>query len=267
MSRPMDRNNIYHGRGVGGYGPPPSDYGRGGSFYQQQSDYGRGGSYYQKPSDYGRGGSYYQQQSDYVRGGSYYQQSSNYGRGGSNYQQQSGYGRGGSNYQQSSGYTGGSFNISQSGYGGGGYFNNPMIQSYQSPMMNIIRPGEQPSNDNVNYSIPHEHQITTKNFPLNMQCDICHGYGSNENKSFCYFCDICKFNICPECYNKIIKSFTQILHPHQLYMTSVQNKNCDICHSNKNKLFIKCNEGDFNCCINCFRERSDVKIEPTCTAQ
>ena len=29
MSRPMDRNNIYHGRGVGGYGPPPSDYGRG----------------------------------------------------------------------------------------------------------------------------------------------------------------------------------------------------------------------------------------------
>ena len=81
------------------------------------------------------------------------------------------------------------------------------------------------------------------------------------------FCDICKFNICPECYNKIIKSFTQILHPHQLYMTSVQNKTCDICHSNQNKLFIKCNEGDFNCCINCFRERSDVKIEPTCTAQ
>ncbi len=253
MSRPMDRNNIYHGRGVGGYGPPPSDYGRGGSFYQQQSDYGRGGSYYQKPSDYGRGGSYYQQQSEYVRGGSYYQQSSNYGRGGSN-------------YQQSSGYIGGSFNISQSGYGGGGFFNNPMIQSYQSPMMNYNRPGEQSSN-NVNYSIPHEHQITTKNFPLNMQCDMCHGYGSNENKSFCYFCDICKFNICPECYNKIIKSFTQILHPHQLYMTSVQNKTCDICHSNKNKLFIKCNEGDFNCCINCFRERSDVKIEPTCTAQ
>ena len=216
MSRPIGRGNIYHGRGVGGYGPPPSDYGRGGSYYQQPSDYGRSGSYYQQPS----------------------------------------------------GYTGGvSFNQQPSGYGVGGYFKSPMNQSYQSPMMNYNRPGEQPSNDNMNYSIPHEHQITAQNFSINMQCDMCLKFGKNENESFCYFCAICKFNICPECYGKIIQLFTQIVHPHQLYISDGKNKTCEICNSNKRKLFIKCNEGDFNCCINCFRERSDVKIEPNCSAQ
>ena len=221
MSRPIG-SNKYHGRGVGGYGPPPTDYGRGGSYYQQPSNYGRGG-YYQQPS-YGIGGYYH----------------------------------------QPSGYTGGSFNQPESNFGGGGFYKNPINQSYQSPMMNYNRPGEQSSNDNINYYIPHEHQITTEDFPMEKQCDMCK---LNGDDSFCYSCNICKFNICSNCYDNLIKYFTQILHPHQLFLTCRKNKTCGNCYVKDQKLFIECKEGDFDCCVYCFIDRSDEKVEPKCSAQ
>ena len=102
-----------------------------------------------------------------------------------------------------------------------------------------------------NNPIPHNHPISNGVLTNNQICYICENKGINQS---CYSCQICGFDICQSCCNKIYEASQKKIHSHPLFLTKNEiDCQCNLCSENiKGDFSMNCDICNYKYCKNCF---------------
>ena len=123
------------------------------------------------------------------------------------------------------------------------------------------------SNDKISFSYYiHQHPMKELNMTTEHVCDICEKKGDFLFSSF--QCEKCDFDICEECYDKIISIEQPIKNYNFLQLKDIKDFKCRICKKyyeekkDENGNIINnfmLTDGDCNICLDCFFDFNQVK--------
>ena len=102
----------------------------------------------------------------------------------------------------------------------------------------------------------HKHNLLLSEVD-NWKCDMCKRENKLFKSNFCFYCDLCKFAICLQCYFPYIDDDEEY-HEHPLIKGSYENFVCKYC-KNKEREGYKCNQCGLEICDTCYNKITSVR--------